>query len=376
MRAMQTIENGPMTGETGSLDSTEGGIGFLRARLILICKVFAVIDIVYYSLFALALSLDSNAGFFTLLGQSFSLETLGEYLLFAVVALAARFTRSLRVLRALDALLLVGLGCLWSSWCFMHPYPALGAYEMTLALVACPVLRAVLVPSSGVRTFAITVTACIPGLVASFVAARVRHLTMMTPATLTVLVANWCALSTVFATVASSVVYGLRSEVRKARRLGQYTLLERIGQGGMGVVYLAQHALLRRRTVVKVVGEGSSPEILDRFEREVQATSQLTHPNTVAVYDFGRTENGSFYYAMEYLEGMDLEGLVSTSGPFSPSRVIHVLRQVCGALDEAHSCGLLHRDIKPSNVFLCPKRGPTDVVKVLDFGLVKDLRSG
>ena len=374
---MELIPGRQLTlGGSGSLDATESGTRFFRERLILICKVFAFIDVVYYSLFVLALSLDSRVSYFALFTDSVSLETIGEYALFAVIGLSARFgARGIGALRWLDGALIFGLGCLWSSWCFMHPYPALGAYEMVLALVACPVLRAVLIPSSGIRTFVLTVLACAPGLVASFVAARVRNLTMMTPASLGVLVLNWCAISVVFSTVASSVVYGLRSEVRKARRLGQYTLLRKIGQGGMGLVYLAQHALLRRRTVIKVLGEDSSPEALDRFEREVQLTSQLTHPNTIAIYDFGRTDEGSFYYAMEYLDGMDLEGIVAATGAFEPARVIHVLRQVCGALDEAHSAGLLHRDIKPGNVFLCPKRGPSDMVKVLDFGLVKDLRS-
>jgi eukaryotic-like serine/threonine-protein kinase len=361
--------------QSASLAATEGGTRFLRERLILICKVFAFIDVVYYALFVLALSLDAKVSYFTLFTSSVSLETAGEYALFAIVALSARFgPDSVRLLRTLDVVLLIGLGGLWSSWCFMHPYPALGAYEMVLALVACPVLRAVLIPSSGVRTFLVTLAACIPGLLAAFVAARVRNLTMMTPASLTVLVSNWCAISVVFSTVASSVVYGLRSQVQKARRLGQYTLLDKIGEGGMGVVYLARHALLRRPTVVKVVGENASPEAFDRFEREVQLTSQLTHPNTIAIYDFGRTEAGAFYYAMEHLDGMDLEGIVAATGPFEPARVVHVLRQVCGALEEAHSAGLLHRDIKPGNIFLCPRRALTDVVKVLDFGLVKDLR--
>jgi serine/threonine-protein kinase len=364
-----------VSGSVDSLDSSQGGTRLLRERLILLCKVFAFIDLIYCGLFALALRLDSPASYFDLFVQTVSLETLGEYALFALAAIACRaFGDQLRALRMIDAALLLGLGCLWSSWCFIHPYPALGAYEMVLALVGVPVLRAVLIPSTGIRTLTLTATACLPGLAASFFAAQLRPSTLMTPATLTVLVLNWCSLSVVFSTVASSVVHGLRKEVSKARRLGQYTLIAKLGAGGMGTVFLAQHALLRRRTAVKLISENASARAIDRFEREVQLTSQLTHPNTIAIYDFGRTEDGAFYYAMEYLEGMDLSGIVRLTGPCSPARVIHILRQACGALEEAHGAGLLHRDIKPSNIFLCPRRGPADVVKLLDFGLVKDLR--
>jgi eukaryotic-like serine/threonine-protein kinase len=362
-------------GELSAFDTTQGSKRFLRRRLILLCKVFAFINLIYCGLFSLAVSLDTGAGYLDVFAESLSLETLGEYALFALVYGACRaFGKSLRVLRALDAVLLLGLGCLWSSWCFIHPYPALGAYEMTLALVGVPVLRAVLIPSTGVRTLVLTSAACVPGLIACFVASMQRHSPLMTPATLLVLVLNWCSLSVVFSSVASSVVYGLRSEVRKARRLGQYTLITKLGEGGMGMVFLARHALLRRRTAIKLIGGDASASAIDRFEREVQLTSQLTHPNTIAIYDFGRTEDGAFYYAMEHLDGSDLQEIVRMTGPCEPGRVIHILRQACGALEEAHACGLLHRDIKPSNIFLCPRRGPADVVKLLDFGLVKDLR--
>ncbi len=157
-------------------------------------------------------------------------------------------------------------------------------------------------------------------------------------------------------------------------RFGQYTLHEKIGEGGMGVVFRATHALLHRPAAVKLLAAGHDrPESLERFEREAELTSRLSHPNTVAVYDFGRTSSGTPFYAMEYLDGLDLETLVDRHGPQDPRRVAHLLAQLAAALAEAHGLGLVHRDVKPANVMLCERGGTRDVVKVLDFGLSKDL---
>ncbi len=161
-----------------------------------------------------------------------------------------------------------------------------------------------------------------------------------------------------------------------AKRLGQYTLDKKLGEGGMGMVYLAHHAMLQRPTAVKLLNiEKSNEQTLARFEREVQLTSRLNHPNTIAIYDYGRTPEGVFYYAMEYLDGINLEDLVRRHGPQPERRVVSILEQVCGSLSEAHAIGLIHRDIKPANIMLTERGGIRDFVKVLDFGLVKALET-
>ena len=162
----------------------------------------------------------------------------------------------------------------------------------------------------------------------------------------------------------------------KLKQLGQYTLGEKIGEGGMGVVYRARHALMRRDTAVKLLlPDRADAAAVERFEREVCLTCQLTHPNTIQVYDYGRTPDGIFYYAMELLSGLNLHDLIARFGPQPEGRVIQILTQVCESLAEAHARGLVHRDIKPSNIFLCDRGGVLDWVKVLDFGLVREFRS-
>jgi serine/threonine-protein kinase len=232
-------------------------------------------------------------------------------------------------------------------------------------------IRAVAVPSTPLRTLVVSTVAMLPMVIISAFAldgVRVPDIDVFPP----IDIVTWSIAGVAMSVVASRVIFGLRTEVDKVRRLGQYTLEGKIGEGGMGVVYRASHAMLRRPTAIKILRpETAGEEALRRFEREVLLTASLSHPSTIAIFDYGRTPQGMFYYAMEYLEGLNLEQLVSKYGRQPPARVAHILRQVCGALSEAHSVGLIHRDVKPANIILSERGGLPDVAKVVDFGLVK-----
>jgi serine/threonine-protein kinase len=246
---------------------------------------------------------------------------------------------------------------------------------LILAMMAVEVTRAALLPSTTRRTAALGIAMSVPILAVGYHVGG--HVSEMYDAPRFIVMVNdvlWCIVTVTVASLTSRVIYGLRREVEQAQRVGQYTLEEKIGEGGMGAVYRARHALLRRPTAVKLLPpDKAGLQNLTRFEREVQLTSQLTHPNTVAIFDYGHTPEGIFYYAMEYLDGLDLERVVAIDGPQPPSRVVHILTMICGALVEAHGIGLVHRDIKPANVILCERGGLPDVAKVVDFGLVKQL---
>ncbi|MCA8996557.1 MAG: serine/threonine protein kinase, partial [Planctomycetaceae bacterium] len=187
----------------------------------------------------------------------------------------------------------------------------------------------------------------------------------------------------VMATGATVAVWGvrtirsLRTAAFQARQLGQYRLRRMLGRGGMGEVYLAEHLMLKRPCAIKLIrpGQTSQEDTLARFEREVQSTAKLSHWNTVEIFDYGHTSDGTFYYVMEYLPGLNLDQIVSMHGPLPPERVIFLLRQVCEALTEAHEQGLVHRDIKPANIFAAKRGGRWDVAKLLDFGLVRAERN-
>ena len=183
------------------------------------------------------------------------------------------------------------------------------------------------------------------------------------------------ALSAFIATWGVFAIWRLRSQAFEAKQLGQYRLKQQLGAGGMGEVYLAEHKMLKRPCAIKLINPAKAidPQALERFEREVQSTAKLTHWNTVEIFDYGHSEDGTFYYVMEYLPGLNLQQIVEMHGAVSAERVVYLLSQVCEALSEAHANKLVHRDIKPANIFAAERGGRFDVVKVLDFGLVKPL---
>jgi eukaryotic-like serine/threonine-protein kinase len=236
--------------------------------------------------------------------------------------------------------------------------------------------RAAIVPSSARRTILITFIGSLPIEVATYVTYSLAigngKVVPLPPHVAAVQCATWALLGTLLAGVISRVIYGLRQRVQESARMGQYILEKKIGEGGMGAVFRARHVLLRRPTAVKVLSADRAGDVsLARFEREVQLTSEISHPNVVSVYDYGRSSDGGFYYAMEYLDGFDLQRLVDADGPQPASRVVYILAQVAEALAEAHGVGLIHRDVKPANILLCRHPRRPDHVKVVDFGLVK-----
>jgi hypothetical protein len=294
-------------------------------------------------------------------------------LVWAAIWVALRRDRPLRVVYLCDLGTILPL-CVFLGLAVQRAPLAINvqAASVFLALLML-VLRAALVPSQPAWTAALGLL-CGPVVVWSEYRRAVEVPGGIPPALLAAGAVLWWLVVTAATTFVSRTIYGLVTEASQARRLGQYTLMDKIGEGGMGEVYRAQHALLRRPTAVKLLLAGRhGAEALRRFEREVQLTSRLSHPNTIAIYDYGRTPDGVFYYAMEYLDGLNLERLVASDGPQPAGRVIHLLAQVAEALSEAHGVGLIHRDIKPANIMVCERGGIPDMAKVLDFGLVKQL---
>jgi serine/threonine-protein kinase len=296
---------------------------------------------------------------------------------------------SRRQLDALDAVGLLGAMALYGALTIAEAMSlehavavqSAGAEVLLVAIIllALVLIHAIIVPLDARRMFALSAATAALGAAAAYLVARTglpRDLLEQKPwlpLNQVIFVGMWGLVAVAVATIAARVIHGLSQRVRDANEVGQYVLEQRIGEGGMGVVYLARHALLRRPTAVKLLpAHRAGEQAVRRFEQEVRLTSSLTHPNTIAIFDFGRTPDGVFYYAMEYLDGITLEHLAVFDGPQPVSRVLQLLRQACGALGEAHALGLVHRDIKPANLMLCIRGNMPDQIKILDFGLVKE----
>jgi hypothetical protein len=298
------------------------------------------------------------------------------------VLLSPRRTTSLSRLRTLEWLALApvvaysGWGSILSlahSWPKIVTEPGANAIAGTNPWGLLAVAYGVLIPNTWRRCAAMVGLILLVGYLPSVFAVLIHGIAGRPAFLYLATKALWFGIAGAIAVYGSYRIEFLRREALAARKLGQYLLKERLGSGGMGEVYLAEHVLLRRPCAIKLIRpeRAGDPANLLRFEREVRTTATLTHPNTVQLFDYGHADDGTFYYVMEYLPGLTLAQLVRRHGPLPAARAIHLLRQVCGALGEAHAVGLIHRDIKPANVIVCQRGGLHDVVKLLDFGLVR-----
>lgn len=365
-----------MTGETGTMATLgDEGRAFLQDRL----RVFSFACLVMFTFFWVLANAAADRPlqewFFGLVNRwNFWLSPM-----FLVVWLIVRGPpRSMLALRSLDTLCTVAVPLSQAPSTLDVDIAAGYPPEAANALLVCSIyliMRSAVVPGPLAYTLVTSFVAVSPVVVSStLLYGRYPEMAAYSPPlTMSYM---WLAVVVISTGIVSRIIYGLREQVRQARRLGQYHLERKLGEGGMGLVYEARHAMLRRRTAVKLLPPDKVDAVaLERFEREVQITAELTHPNTVHIYDYGRTPDGIFYYAMELLDGLDLERLVEQDGPQPEARVAHILRQVAGALAEAHRVGLIHRDIKPANIILCERGGEKDVAKVVDFGLVKRMET-
>src|SRR5687768_5677188 len=370
-------------------DHSEEGRAFLQARVALFWKVLFFIILLGSGLGVVGAV--ASPGFDLLLTIA---STLSAGVLWWI---ASTGERSIRVSRWLDAGgLLVNsfIGALTGRYLLAtfandHALATIQAVNMADGYVSMlqldgmglmMAIRAALIPSSPRRTVAVTAAFAVPMIVVTaFLVPAAdgglawRGLDSGALPWLPAGSAMMWGFTIITCSVISWVIYGLRAEVREARRLGQYVIEKKIGGGGMGEVYRARHGMMRRPSAIKLLrADQSGAASLARFEREVQLTARLTHPNTITIFDYGRTHDGVFYYAMELLDGATLQRIVAVDGAQPAGRVVRILGMICGALTEAHAIGLIHRDIKPANIMLCTQGGERDVVKLLDFGLVKE----
>ena len=274
----------------------------------------------------------------------------------AQISAAARGDPTSLVAGSKDAV--IGTTIVMFTYALLVPSPYRRAWWAIAAVAACPVVTEALLLLSHREVFRL----------AREVATEQRIGETLSLLTTSALLAGYGAY----------LLQIMRVRALDARQFNQYRLGDEIGAGGMGQVYLAEHRLLKRPCALKVIRpeRAGDPRSLERFEHEVSTTARLSDPHIVEVYDYGRTEDGTFFYVMEYLHGLSLYELVSRHGPLPPGRVIYLLRQACEALAEAHAAGLVHRDLTPANIFAARRGQRYDFVKVLDFGLVQAAAAG
>jgi len=364
---------------------TSGGLDFVRERLALLGKMVFLLSFGFLVLMVASVAFVGGVPLAVVLrlpvtlGHFFATSMMGVLWL-----LASRKTTSRALLGAIDAICVIA-GCGFLA--IMTLADVFQIQQAISAITVTTMARAILVPSRPLRTLLISALAFLP----TIAMAVLHHYSGIVPPIdgktfspefqRTHLVLNtvlWSILGITLTTVTSQVTYGLRRQVAEVSELGQYILEEKIGGGGMGEVWRARHRLLIRPAAVKIIRRdvltamGGDPGLLmRRFEREARATAALKSPHTVQLYDFGTTDDGTLYYVMELLDGFDLDTLIKSNGPIPAERAVHIMRQVCRSLADAHTNGLVHRDIKPANVIISRIGSTFDFAKVLDFGLVK-----
>ena len=290
----------------------------------------------------------------------------------AYAAARSRASNQLKINIGLTYVFLAALGIAIAEF-WAPPYPVFtGGLSWTAIWV---VIFAVFIPSTPKKT-ALVAFASVSTLLVGFLVGQIRGLEQLQDPSRMVLPLVTGFLLAGFAVIPSIILSGMAGQIRKAKELGSYTLERKLGEGGMGEVWVGRHTLLKRPAAIKLIrphqlDPQKSRLMLKRFEREAQSTALLGSPNSIRLYDFGLAEDGTFYYVMELLDGLDVYELIREHGAVPVERAVHILGQVCSSLAEAHSLGLVHRDIKPGNIFLCRRGLDVDVVKVLDFGLVK-----
>jgi serine/threonine-protein kinase len=360
---------------------TWAGSPFVQDRLALLGKTVFLLSFGFFAVINGMLIASGVAVLPLLMTQANVMHFLSSSVMVVLWAVTRAGSWSLRTLGILDgaSLLLPGIGLAMMAAQPDEKQLMAGLFALSVTMMA----RAVLIPSTATRTFCLSWLASVPLLVVSYIFHQPAALPGLAPALLKALISVnaflWLVIATTLSTVTSRTIYGLRQQVKEAADIGQYTLEAKIGSGGMGEVWRARHRMLIRPAAVKLVTaeqlgsmSGSDSQLrLRRFEREARATAGLKSPHTVQLYDFGITDDGTLYYVMELLDGMDLDTLVDRFGPVPAERAIHLLVQVCASLDDAHQNGLVHRDIKPANIVVSRIGADWDFVKVLDFGLVK-----